>query len=97
MRLAHQTQDGIATHTDAEVPPDVCSRLSSYPQSKLTESFLQLLCALSMRTTKRGKSLGEDFLSAGLLFTKETADLHDETDGTSTRGKITQRPCVATL
>jgi hypothetical protein len=89
MRLAHQTQDGIATPADAEVTPDVCSSLPSSPQSKLTESFLQLLCALGMRTTKRGKSLGEDFLSAGLLFAKETADLHEKTDGTPTRGKIT--------
>jgi len=97
MRLANQTQDGIATPADAEVTPDVCSCLPSYPQSKLTESFLQLFGALSMRMAKRGKSLGEDFLSAGTLFTKETTDMHDETDWTPTRGKITKRPCVTTL
>jgi hypothetical protein len=95
--LANQAQDGIATSADAQFTPNVCSCLPSYPQPKLTEGFLQLFCALSVGTAERGESLGEDFLSTGALFTEETADMHDETDWTPTRGKITQRPCISTL
>jgi pimeloyl-ACP methyl ester carboxylesterase len=40
--------------------------------------------------TERGESLDEDLLGTGVLFTKETTDMHDKTDGTPTGGKITQ-------
>jgi hypothetical protein len=95
--LTKQAQDGIATSADTKLTSHIRSCLPSYPESKLTEGFLQLFGALSVRTTERGKSLDEDLLSTGVLFTKETTDMHDETDWSSTGGKIMQRPCIATL
>jgi len=97
LRLANQAQDGIATPTDAKLTCRVCSCLASSSKPKPTEGFLQLFGALSVRMTERGESLDEDLLSTGALFTKETTDMHDKTDWTPTGGKITQRPCIATL
>src|ERR1700731_525811 len=60
LRLAKQTQDGIATPTDAKLTCRVCSCLASFSQPKPTEGFLQLFGALSVRMTERGESLDED-------------------------------------
>jgi hypothetical protein len=86
--LANQTQDGITTPADAQLTSHIRSCLPSYPEPKLTEGFLQLVGALSVRATERGKPLDEDLLSTGVLFTKETTHMHDETDWTLTAGKI---------
>ena len=75
LRLAKQTQDSIATPTDAKLTCRVCSCLASSSKPKPTEGFLQLFGALSVRMTERGESLDEDLLSTGALFTKLTFKL----------------------
>src|SRR5450755_2990107 len=75
----------------------VCPSLASCKKPQVAECFLQPLGALSMRTAEIGKSFNKDLLSTNALFTDKTTHMHDETDWLPNRGKITQRPCIATL
>jgi hypothetical protein len=52
---------------------------------------------LRVRAAEVWKSFHENLLSAGALFTEKATDMHDETEWTPNRRKITQRTGIATL
>jgi hypothetical protein len=67
----------------------VCPCLTPCGESQLAERFLQPLAALSVRAAEVGKAFHEHLLSTGALLTEKATDMHDETDGTPSRGQIT--------
>jgi hypothetical protein len=84
----NQTQDGIATPAQAQFLTDINSGLAPNVESEFAKSLLESCRALSMRAAKVGKSFRKDLLCTRALATKETPDMHDETDGTPNGGKI---------
>src|SRR6266496_1856468 len=87
----------ISTAPDAQFASKVCPCLTPRGESQLAERLLQSLRALSVRATEIWKPFTKNLLSTGALFTKEATYMHDETDGTPNRGKITERACIVTL
>src|SRR6266487_3829921 len=97
LRAANQTQDGIATPTDAQLASHIGSRLTSDSEAKLTQRFLQSNGALGMRMTKLGKPFDEHLLCTSALFTEKAAQVNDEMDRTTSRWKIVERSVISAL
>jgi hypothetical protein len=50
-----------------------------------------------MGATKLGEPFGEDLLCTGALSAKEAAQVNEEMDRTTSRGKIVERPAISAL
>ena len=97
LMATNQAQNGIAAPIEALFAAYLGSGLSSGCQSKLTEGFLQLDGALSMRAAKLWEPFCENLLWAGALGAEKATHVQNETDRTPTGWKVMQSACIATL
>src|SRR5260370_24090989 len=94
---SQEAQNGIATSGKAEQASQVCSSLTSQSHASLTQSLLQLECALCMRAGKLWKLFCKNLACTGALLTAETTDLEHQMDRSPPIGKIMERATLSAV